>query len=405
MKKLLFVDQEPEFQTRLRHAVAHVLNEWDITYASSSDTALDALATASFDVIAAAQRLTPLVGVQLLEEVRKRSPETVRILMAEPSERRLLPRGINSVHQFLSSPCRPGDILAAATRAYDLRRLLAKPSVRKLLSGLRTLPSLPSLYLELEAELRSPDASLKSAAAIIASDPSMSAKTLQVINSPFFGLRKEVRDLVQAVTLLGLDAIKGLVLSVQVFSQYRDLPSTGFSVDSLWTHSLRTATLARKLARLEGCPDAEAETAFLGGLLHDIGILALIANLRDEYAALLRHSEAIGITATEGERRMFGATHAEVGAYLLGLWGLGDDLVEILAYHHTPAGHHATGFNPLTAVHVANALEYEAGARRAAWASGALDEGYLDQLRLLHRLPAWREIAGEMFISKDLAPA
>jgi len=398
MKKLLFVDEEPELQNKIRYAQTHGTDKWDVVYTPTSDAALDAVGTTTFDAVVAAQRLTRMPGAQLLEEIRKRSPDTVRILLATPSDRGAIPKGMNSAHQYLSKPCEGEEVLATATRACDLRRLLAKPSVRELVSGLRTLPSLPSLYVELETEMRSPDASLKSAAAIIASDPAMSAKILQLINSPFFGLRTNVRDLTQAVSLLGLDSIKALVLSVQVFSQFRALPASIFSVESLWSHSLRTASLARKLARMERCSTAEVETAFLGGLLHDIGILALVSNLRQEYADLLKHLQSNEIAATEAERRMFGATHAEVGAYLLGLWGLGDDIVEILAYHHGPTHNVPPIFTPLAAVHVANALEYEAGARQAAWASAHLDEQYLAHLKVLDRLPAWREAAAELVL-------
>ena len=250
---------------------------------------------------------------------------------------------------------------------------------------------------------------------MIAQDPGMTAKMLQLVNSAFFGMRQKLTDPTEAVMQLGLETVKSLVLGLHVFSQLETAKSADFSAEKLWHHSLATATTARRIAQLhrfrlhsgeqelangatapqfaplECGGKGTVEESFTAGLLHDIGRLVLVANLPEQYLEACDRAKAEGMTLVEAERAVFGASHAEVGGYLLGLWGLPISLVEAAVFHHYPGKCQVKAFTPLTAVHVANVLVQEDAATGNSFPPPEMDRDYLTEIGAWNRIPGWRE--------------
>ncbi len=268
--------------------------------------------------------------------------------------------------------------------------LVEKESLRRLLDKIQTLPSLPALYRELMEELRSPDASIEKTARIISKDMGMTTKILQLVNSPFFGLRTHIANPVKAVAFLGLERIKSLVLSMQVFAQFQESRHPFFSLEVLWRHGLVTGTYASAIATAEQAPQDLIDATFTAGLLHDLGILILSTNLPNRYMDALALMQDRGITEWEAESEVLGASHAEVGSYLLGTWGLSNAIVEAVAFHHDPMRSVSQPFSPLAAVHVANALVEHEEASDMGGAPTPVDADYLASCGLTDRLPTWR---------------
>ena len=177
---------------------------------------------------------------------------------------------------------------------------------------------------------------MKSVGQIIERDIAMSAKVLQLVNSAFFGLPQHVASPSQAVVLLGLETVKMLVLTTHVFSQFEERKLGGLQINALWRHSLAVAAMAKGIARAEQAPPKSIDHAFMAGMLHDVGKLILAANIPDPYHAALAMAKQKAMPPQDAERMFLGATHAEVGAYLLGLWGLPDSIVIATALHHRP---------------------------------------------------------------------
>jgi HD-like signal output (HDOD) protein len=282
-------------------------------------------------------------------------------------------------------------------RAFKLRDLLNDDALKSLVSQLTTLPAMPHIYERLVKELQSPDASIATIGRIIEADVGMTAKILQWVNSAFFGIRRHVSSPTQAASLLGLDTVRSLVLMVGVFSQRpgASLPPA-FSLDALWHHSMVCGACAQAIGKCESMKDRESSEAFTAGLLHDAGKLALVWNCQDEYKAVLARVDDGRQTVVQAEQEVFGATHAQVGAYMLGLWGLPDPIVEAVAFHHSPDECPGVAFAPLTAVHVANCLVHEDHGREEDVAVEQLSEAYLDRLALGDRLEAWREVCSQI---------
>ena len=393
MKQILFVDDEPKILEGLRRMLRPMRNEWAMTFATSGQEALDLMAKTSFDLIVSDMRMPKMDGSTLLTEVMKRYPKTVRFVLSGQSDEETIFRSVGSAHQFMAKPCDADVLKATVNRAFTLRGLLNSENVRHLVSQMPALPPLPKLYQRLMDELRSPDCSIQAVGQIIESDVAMIAKILQWTNSAFFGIRQHVSNPVQAVSLLGLDTIRGLALMVGAFSRMAEakLPP-GFSFDGFCQHSMAVGAYAQAISNSEHQDDKDVSDAFTGAVLHDSGMLVFAANWAAQYGDVLSRTQNSPVPLTDAEVEAFGCTHAEVGGYLLGLWGLPDPVVEAVAFHHRPADCPAQRFSPLTAVHVANCLEHETQRESGAIARPEVELDYLRQLGLENRLSAWRDV-------------
>ncbi|MBM4283725.1 MAG: HDOD domain-containing protein [Deltaproteobacteria bacterium] len=387
--KLLFVDDEPNLLQGLQRMLRGMRQDWDMAFADSGAEALEILARRPMDVVVTDMRMPGMDGAQLLAEVQARYPHVVRIILSGQSDRSMIIKTVKPAHQFLAKPCDDATLKATIERARLLRGMLEDDSLRRLVSRIDTLPSLPSLYLEVMEELQKEDASIKRIGEIIARDIGMTAKILQLVNSAFFGFCRHVSSPAQAAELLGLETLKVLVLSVQIFSRFDRARLSGLDVHRLWTHSLAVANFARTIAVKERRGEAQVNDSFMAGVLHDVGKLVMAANLAEAYGEVMETAREQGLTVWEAERRVLQVTHAEMGAYLLTLWGLPHDIVQAVAFHHEPARQQPQEFNCLTVVHAANHLEHQSHEPKAGPAPSPVDLEYLTTLNLGDRLDRW----------------
>jgi len=392
MSRILFVDDEEMILKGLRRMLFASRDKWGVSFANSGERALEELEKSSYDVIVSDMRMPGMNGNQLLAEVQRRHPSVVRVILSGHADRELILESTRYAHQYLSKPCEEGELKSTLERCCHVRSLLQEESLVQLVSSLTTIPSLPVLYTELLEVVGSNSWTLRDVGAVIAKDIGMTAKVLQLVNSPFFGLTRHIADAEDAVSYLGIDTIKALVLSVKVFSQFDQETIGGLSVERIARHDMNTGMLARLIATAEGAPEPTVDHAFLAGTLHDAGRLILAANRPKAYAEVLSLVKGEGLETCEAELKVIGSTHAQVAAYLLSIWALPQPIVEAVAHHHAPSECPADSFTPLTAVHVANALDSmaEPGGDRGDEPHG-LDRAYLERIGLLHRLPVWRE--------------
>lgn len=390
MKRVLFVDDDPRVLDALRRLYYPLRSEWSTSFAASGPQALDLMDRESIDVIVTDASMPGMDGTELLSLVRERHPHVTRIILSGQTDGDLTLRCAATAHQYLSKPCDIETLTLTIARAGALKDTLNDPSLQALVARVKSLPSVPTLYTELLRQLKAPEASMDDVARIIASDTAMTAKVLQLANSAFFGVRQHMVDPKDAVFYLGFDTVKGLALTVRVFSAFAGSGCPRFSVSSLAQHSVLTGTLARKLAQAIHLPDQAIEDAFMAGLLHDIGKLVLVDALPGKYDQALRMAAAGSAPCWEAEQKVFGTSHAEIGTYLLWIWGLPGAVVEAVAYHHAPGRCPAQRASPLTAVHVANRLAHRRGAQSDPAGLADLDCAYLERLGLPADLRAWR---------------
>lgn len=384
--KVIFVDDESRVLQGLQRMLRPLRDDWDMQFVESGEAALAEMAKAPVDVVVSDMRMPSMSGAELLTRVMRQYPSTVRIILSGQAEKELIHKTIGPTHQYLSKPCDADTLKATVDRAFKLRRLLTNDRLRQLTGRLDTLPSLPALYLQLVEMLNNPNTTLKSVGELVAQDLGMSIKLLQLVNSAFFGVRRSVSNPVDAVNLLGVDTIKSLVISAHAFNQLDAVQIREFSLEAVWQHSLAVSVLAKRIAIHEGMTKLQSEEALMAGMLHDVGRVVLVANIPEDYAKVIALAKAEGRALVSCERELLGATHADVGAYLLGLWGIADPIVEAVAFHHTPRECLNRTFCTLSAVHVADSLHHGV---TGSIGCGSIEAQYLNELGLADHLPGW----------------
>jgi putative nucleotidyltransferase with HDIG domain len=387
-KRILVADADPQMASQMAEALG---SQWLVKAALAGPAAVTALDEGTFDVVVASITLPELDGPQLLNRVRQKFPDTVRILLAEESDReRVIKDGLGT-QQILSKPCKAEVIRATLEKAVSRESWIPDDAVRELVSKMRSLPTIPSIYLEVRNELKAPHGSPESVGKIIGKDMAMTTKLLQVCNSSYFGLSRKITDPGEAVGLLGFDAVNSIVVAVKMLGYYDRIKPVYYSVDKLWKHSLAVAQHARKIAMRQGGDRVLAETAYTAGLMHDLGKIVLACNFSHENEGVQNTAKQQSRSLWSVEKEVFGAGHADIGAYLLGLWGLPPEVCEAAAWHHQPLRSPSEEFTVLTAVHAANALEHEINVPDEGYAVSKPDTIYLARIQCLNNMDVWRE--------------
>ncbi|HKN87833.1 MAG TPA: response regulator [Nitrospiraceae bacterium] len=403
-KKLLVVDDDAMLLDVLEGILGELRNEWDMQFFTKGEEALEALTRWPVDLVLADIHLAGMGGIHFLSDIKNRYPHTIRIACSGCAHPNTIVQSLEVAHQYLPKPLTLAALKATLSRAHELQDRLSNAALQQLVSNIQALPSIPTIYRELEDAMQSPHASINTAAGIIAKDMAMLSKILQVVNSAYFGLRRTISSPAHALSLLGLDRVKGLVLTVKLFEQCTQTGPLPVSLEQLWKHGLATAVSARAIAQLEGAGSLAVEHAFMAGLLHDIGLLVLNTNCPDRYWEVFRLIKEDGRQSPIAEREVFGATHADVGAYLLGIWGLHEVIVEAVAFHHEPKPNQQNHGGVPAAVHVANALDEERDPAVTGGTATEISAEYVATRDSEGRIQAWREIYRHA-VSSDTNPA
>lgn len=390
-KHLLFVDDNTEFLHALQESLRIAEPDWAVTFTTQPDEAMDHVDKTAFDVVIADYQMPQMDGVIFLEKVQEAQPGAMRFLVSGELSAEDVVRVAYPAHQCFTKPLDLDLLRRTVRKVSALRDLMGNDVLKRLVAQCSLLPTVPTLYLELANELKSPDSSIKQIEAIISRDPAIAAKILQLVNSSFFGLPRRIESLGEAVNFVGVQIIKALVLTVPVFSRFEGVRVKDYSPTAIWEHCWRTGVLARALAQEEDQPRSVCEDAFLAGLLHDLGKMILVSNL----STLCREATALAtkkrIPQHLAEKEIFGCSHAMVAAYLLGLWGIPEAIIEAVGFHNDPLEAPSTEFNALAAVHAANALDHACSEGKPELFKQFLDLEYTMAIGRAGRIDAWQQ--------------
>src|ERR1700678_262628 len=377
--RIVFVDDELNILEGMRCAFHSMRGEWSMDFLPSGAAALESLAIAPADVIVSDMRMPGMDGWQPLAEVKELYSDTVLWVLSGQADSTPVMRAVGTAQRYLAKPCASEAVKAAIAQTQTLRQLLSSDRLAQLVGAVGMLPSAPTVFQNMLTCLKEPAASLGDVARIIGRDVAMTANIMKLVNSAFFGSRRTVVSAERAVAYLRVDTIGALVLGHSVFKGGAATGIAGFNMEQLWQHSLQTGSGARAIALAENFSNGEADEAFLAGVLHDVGKVVFATR-----AAAVPSGPSAGEDLTTME-----AHHAEVGAYLLGLWGFPNSIVEAVAFHHTPNRASEKGFGLSGIVHVADRLVHLRSEQRSAAIDTGLQPGYLEGLGLEHCLPKW----------------
>ncbi len=393
IKRILLADHDHEFAMSLAYACTRRGLDWEVSEARTCDEALGKLQQIPIDAIIADARFAGGSGVKLLHAVTDRHPRISRIILSDQPTEELMLGSLGAAHQYLAKPCSLAELIAAVSRLEALDSFFMKDPLRRLANRIQRLPSPPTVCLRLVNELARSDATTDSVGAIIARDSGLTARVLQVANSAFFKPEHPVVNAPEAVQVLGFNLVKSLALSQGLSTTLGPAPTGELDPERLYRHSLGTGLLAQTIARDQGGDTEAVDAAFTAGILHDTGKLVFASALPELYTKAVQRAAEESIPQWQSEAEVIGIGHAEIGAYLLGLWGLPSSIVEAVAWHHEPRRHDPQTSNVLTAIHVADYLEsqrWPASRRRLVV---KVDEPYMQSLQLAPRMEDWAEIA------------
>jgi putative nucleotidyltransferase with HDIG domain len=219
------------------------------------------------------------------------------------------------------------------------------------------LPSLPEIYLRVSEQLEDEATTVQQIGDTVQLDPAITTRVLKMVNNGFYGLPNQVTSIAQSVSLLGRERLKYILLASVlrgVFSSGQDNPA--FSMQVFWKHSIKTAIIARELAR-QVSEIVEPESMFTAGLLHDIGKLPLIDKFPERMLAAEEYIIQQRIDVVTAELNQVGFTHTSVGEALMQHWGLPQLLIDCVTRHHEivhdGANRHATHL-----IYLANQLSH-----------------------------------------------
>jgi len=399
--KILFVDDEENILTSLRLSLRPMHAKWDFSFALGAQEALSILAGNPHEVVVTDMRMPGIDGAQLLKEVQQLYPESMRIILSGYSTEESVLKTVELAHQYLNKPCRPMDLIQAIDKALGLRDILISGRFKSVIARLETLPTLPVIYNQLVSTLQDENTTLKQVGDIVSQDVGMSASILRLVNSAFFGLPMRVSSIHHAVNLLGGETLRVLVLTTHLFTSLKQDEKPAFSVKKLWEHSIRVAGFAKAIAENADLPSTDREDSFIAGMLHDIGKLVLATEMRREFDEVLAKVRADNCPLHLAEREILGITHAEVGAYLLGLWGFNSPHLAAVCWHHFPEKLNCLEPNPTLVVHVANSLDHELVRFNPDHPRRPLQFESQECASVRARLGQWQEVCARMLDGKN----
>jgi len=263
--------------------------------------------------------------------------------------------------RFRGRPTRPAAAAGDATSTPEIPIAARQRRTREILSRVESLPSLPSIVMEVLQLANDNDTRTSDFESILRKDQALTAKVLKLANSPFFGLRNKVSSISQAIVILGFKSLKSVVIAAKASKLLdRQLHIYRFSAGGMWKHSMSCATICRDVAARLRMPGEEQEELFVAGLLHDVGKILLAPYVEEEQDEWERIVAAEGVSSAE--RTLAGVTHEEVGGRMAIQWGLAPSLANLIRDHHARPS--TTTSLPLAILQVSNELCAQVGIGR-----------------------------------------
>jgi HD-like signal output (HDOD) protein len=354
MKRSIYIiDDQPQVLETATAIVEAMLPEAVVTGFDDPLAALEAIRANLPDLILSDQRMPGMSGTQLLEAARVASPGSLRIIMSGFVPLDKLTE-ITSAHQYVAKPFDALQLKKLLERTFAAHDRMQDKRLQKVVSSIRSLPSLPHVHNTLLAELNNEQGASSSIGQIVAQDAGLSAKVLQLANSPLFGREYLVTSPADAVFCLGASMVAALVLSQSIFKHYNATAHKEVSLPRIWSHCWETASLAQCYGREQRLPRQEHEEVFLAGLLHETGRLILIDNFPAQFQEACDAARQAASPLGPRLREVFQASPCEISAYLLDLWGMPKCVVATVSLLEHPENENATEFTAASALYIAN---------------------------------------------------
>lgn len=332
--KVLLVNDEMQTMKGVSQFIENEDERWELETANSGEEALQKLSCDRFDAVVSELDIPGMGGPELLKKVEVDYPAVRRVVLSDRTDRAAALRVVKPMHQHIAKPCEAETLIDTIKRGEILQETIRSAEALDAIERANCMPTLPEVVNEINHEIESENGNAKSIAGIVTRDVLLSARVLQLANSPIFGSRNPVKEITRAVSLVGLDMIRSMAMLHAVYSENQDNDHI-LSTRQLMDQGFRVALIAKKLAGQQSNDQADGNAVFTAGLMHDVGKLILLNAFPEDYHCILRESKESGVAMHQLEMEAFGATHQGVGGYLFSLWGLPNSIVESVAAHHS----------------------------------------------------------------------
>jgi HD-like signal output (HDOD) protein len=327
MIRVLVVDDEPDILDGLELQLRAVRDRWRPRFASGGAAALRLLDTEPFDAVVTDLRMPDVDGLAVLLHAREHASDAVRIVLSGVIAPAAITRDQGLVHRMLSKPCPPDQLRDTVERTIDVVHRMACPAVREIVLGLHRLPAMPTLHARVAALRDDGHDAVRDVVAMIEREPAICARMLSLASSAAFGGSRELVTLETAVQRLGFEGVAALVLVCEIAEGFSQVSRA--RLEQVGACAVAASRVARRMAA-----PAIRDLAGIAALLHDVGLLVIAAQ-PELSRAVDTYAERAAVGNELAERTVLGTSHAEVGAYLLELWGLPRAIAAAVADHHT----------------------------------------------------------------------
>lgn len=355
LKRILFVDDEVQILKSL--ARLFIDTDYDVLTAESGEDALKILENEEINLVVSDMRMPYMDGYQLLCEIRKKYPKVLRVILSGYADEKVIFKALqqNVSKLYMFKPWNNDALLKLVEQIFETEDLLSNRDLLLLVNNFGELPTIKSSYQRV-IEMIDKDGEIFEISQEIERDLSISTKVLHIVNSAFYGIKTgSVR---QAVTYLGLQNIRSLILSTSIIDSMGNVGLKTDFLEELWKHAFLTNKVLHFL--YEKCLQKKMpESANSAGLLHNIGIVFMLKSFSDKYICLVREAEIEGLDMIEHEKTVFKATHQETGGYLLRWWDLPFPIVEAALYHHNPFDGRIVNSELVMGVHIAEKYAWD----------------------------------------------
>lgn len=394
-KNILFVDDNINVIQGLKRQLRPFRGEWQLFFAHNAEAALTIMENQSIDLIVSDMLMPDMRGEELLQKVKQLYPATIRILFSGYSDEITLKKALEVAHQYFCKPCNIDTLRESISQIFQIQNTINNPRIIQSIGDPNQLPSLPKIYQDINAAIANETTTVTELAEIFARDMVLSARLLQLVNSPYFGLRQRISNLNEAISMIGINMLNNLVLSIHIKQAF---PVTNAKMliymEYLWQDAWRVASLAKLISQAEQQQEDRPDQAYLGGLLHNMGLLVFLSRGGDQLQKFVQDVKNTDTPISELEKQIFGFTHCEAAAYLLSLWKIPPRIIESVLLHASPNESDYDGMNALTAVHTATFLLNPAESKACdRMFCIQLDSDYLHRIHKLQRLPHWQALA------------
>ena len=357
--KILFIDDQENILQSLKLSLRSMRNEWDMSFAPSGAEGLEMFDRIWPDVVVTDMRMPNMDGSHVLKGIQKRRPDVGKIILSGYSDKETVIKNLQLANEYLSKPCKTQDLIAAIRNTLRTNDIILNPEIKNIIAEIETIPTSSAVYERLIGELENDNANPRIISEIISQDISLSTNLMRIINCTFFNFPMQAKDIDHAVRMLGSQTLLNILKSSHLFEKFKEFENSEISIKMLWAHSLRVARFAKIIAASSDLPETSCNDCVIASMFHDIGKFIFASKMASQFSEVIAMVKKDNCSIDIAERCILGASHAEVGAYLLARWGFSHEQISILRSHHSEEVMTSLEVTPQMVLFVADSLDHE----------------------------------------------